>query len=336
MASSQASPNTQATVAADNAPLPCRETMTPGVVNDRWDLHMEWLELMNDLVPDMIQAQRYHNDGTLRRFWAFVYHQFEDIYPARDWTEWTTENDLRVAEMECRVAGIIFSAAFMVSLQTVHNTLPDARTLQNQAKSHTYYSRNRKRILVSLAEKYQTTKKLERALKKCTDEQKRAHARNSAQSYQKNREVILERRRLARLATRSADSNESTVSQPLRKKTPKEPPTCPQESVVAQYVERVYREFRFLFRRDGTYDDGQDSVFEPRVEEMDALSTHAMRCVDAILNIDGYGANYLKADGLAAEVTTVGGWIVELEIETINDPTELIKLHRKRQLMYQL
>ncbi len=79
-----------------------------------------------------------------------------------------------------------------------------------------------------------------------------------------------------------------------------------------------------------------EHVFEPCVEEMDVLSTHATRCTDAILNIDGYSANYLKADGLVAEVTTVGGWIAELEIEAINDPTELIKLHCKRQLMYQL
>ncbi len=107
---------------------------------------------------------------------------------------------------------------------------------------------------------------------------------------------------------------------------------CPK----AQYVERVYREFRFLFLRDGTYKDNKDSVFEPRVEEMDALSTHTTRCADAILNIDGYGPNYLKADGLAAEVTTVGGWIAELEIEAMNDPKELVKLHRERQLMYQM
>ncbi|PBK84924.1 hypothetical protein ARMGADRAFT_1036845 [Armillaria gallica] len=430
MASPQASPNTQATVAADDAPLPCCETMTPSVVNDGWDLHMEWvynsftrsqLELMNDLVPDMIQAQRYHNDGTLRRFWAFVYHQFEDIYPARDWTEWTTEDDLRVAEMECHAIHFYMLMEGMHSqglIRTGHDRFVEngatenitaglakyRLTLQNQAKSRTYYSRNRERILASLAEKYQGTKKLyvipklyevlsdgletrERMPKKRTDKQKRAHACNSVQSYQKNHEVILEWRRLARLATQSADSNKSTVSQPLRKKTPKEPPTCPQESVAvrpdsgnlsfwlrhsntlegrlatllnrripaerntgtqdlndvqsydcpkAQYVEHVYQEFHFLFRRDGTYDDGQDSVFEPRVEEMDALSTHAMHWADAILNIDGYGANYLKADGLAAEVTMVGGWIAELEIETINDPTELIKLHRKHQLMYQL
>ncbi len=69
---------------------------------------------------------------------------------------------------------------------------------------------------------------------------------------------------------------------------------------------------------------------------MDALSTHVTCCADAILNIDGYGPNYLKADGLAAEVTTVGGWIAELEIEAMNDPKELVKLHCKRQLMYQM
>ncbi len=107
---------------------------------------------------------------------------------------------------------------------------------------------------------------------------------------------------------------------------------CPK----AQYVERVYREFHFLFGRDGTYNNNKDSVFEPRVDEMEVLSTHASCCTDAILNIDGYGANYLKADGLAAEVTTVGGWIAELEIEAMNDPQELIRLHCERQLMYQL
>ncbi len=69
---------------------------------------------MNDLVPDMIQAQRYHNDGTLRRFWAFVYHQFEDIYPAHDWMEWTTEDDLRVAGMECRVVSCWFTACAQI------------------------------------------------------------------------------------------------------------------------------------------------------------------------------------------------------------------------------
>ncbi len=58
------------------------------------------MEFMNKLVPDMLQAQRYCNDVTLQRFWAFVYRQFDDIYPAHDWTEWTTEEDLRVAGME--------------------------------------------------------------------------------------------------------------------------------------------------------------------------------------------------------------------------------------------
>ncbi len=104
----------------------------------------------------------------------------------------------------------------------------------------------------------------------------------------------------------------------------------------AQYIERVYREFRFLFKRDGTYNDNEDSVFEPRVEEMEALSTHATRCADAILNIEGYSENYKRVDSLAAEVTTVGGWIAELEIEVMSDPKELIRLHRERKLMYQM
>lgn len=131
------SPNAQPDISADDTPR--RETSTPGVVNDGWDLHVEWvgcrldsapailgtftfaersfqafnsftrsqMELMNELVPDMLQAQRYRNDVTLRRFWAFVYRQFDDIYPARDWTEWTTEEDLRVAGMERRVVSTL-------------------------------------------------------------------------------------------------------------------------------------------------------------------------------------------------------------------------------------
>ncbi len=156
----------------------------------------------------------------------------------------------------------------------------------------------------------------------------------------------------------AADSNKSTVPQPLLKKQAEDPAACQQDSATghpnsgnlpfwlrrsstlegrlmtflnrrilaerntgtgdlndvqsydcpkAQYVEHIYQEFLFLFLQDGTYNDNKDSVFEPHVEEMDTLSTHTTRCADAILNIDGYGPNYLKADGLAAEVTTVGG-----------------------------
>ncbi|PBL01529.1 hypothetical protein ARMGADRAFT_1023000 [Armillaria gallica] len=264
----------------------------------------------------------------------------------------------------------------MASTKTMDKTLPDTRTLQNQVKCHAYYSRNREQILAGLAEKYQGTKQLlntSKCLPKVRmDEQKRVHARHSTQSYQKNCEVILEWCRVARLSM-AADSNKSTMSQPLLKKQVEDPAACWQDSATghpnsgnlpfwlhrsstlegqlttflnrqilaerntgmqdlndiqsydcpkAQYVKCVYQEFRFLFLQDGTYKDNKDSVFEPCVEEMDALSTHMMRCTDAILNIDGYGPNYLKANGLAAEVTTVGGWIAELEIEAMNDPKE--------------
>ncbi len=38
-----ASPNAQPDISADNIPPPRCETITPGVVNDGWDLHLEWV-----------------------------------------------------------------------------------------------------------------------------------------------------------------------------------------------------------------------------------------------------------------------------------------------------
>ncbi|KAK0433279.1 hypothetical protein EV421DRAFT_1741725 [Armillaria borealis] len=420
-----ASPNAQPDISADNAPPPRHKTSTPGVVNDGWDLHMEWvfnsftcsqMELMNELVPDMLQAQCYRNVVTLRQFWAFVYRQFDDIYPACDWTEWTTEEDLRVTGMEHCVAihfymlmegmhgqGLIRTGRdqFVEGAQQNTSLALSEIVLVKSRGPHLHFSPgeegiwikqgwNWEQILAGLAEKYQGTKQLlntsRRLPKARTDEQKCVHARHSTQSYQKNREVILEWHHVVRLA-KATDSNESTVPEPLLKKHAEDPAACWQDSMTvhsnpgnlpfwlrrsstlegrlatllnrripaerntgmwdlndiqlydcpkAQYVECIYREFCFLFHRDGTYNDNKDSVFEPRVEEMDALSTHVTRCVDAILNIDGYGPNYLKADGLAAEVTMVGGWMAELEIEAMNDPEELVKLHHERQLMYQM
>ncbi|KAK0245024.1 hypothetical protein EDD85DRAFT_782996 [Armillaria nabsnona] len=241
--------------------------------------------------------------------------------------------------------------AIMATPKTIDETLPDTRTLQNQAKSYAYYSRNQERILASLAEKYQETKKLYVTLK----------------ALQMHRVTKM------RLVRSANSSNESTMPQPLPKKCVKDPLACWQESVTvhlnsgnlpfwlcrsstlegwlatllnrqimaerntgmwdlndaqlydcpkAQYVECVYWEFHFLFGQDRTYNDNNDSIFKPCVDEMEVLSTHTMHCADTILNIDGCSVNYLKADALAAEVTTVGGWITELEIEVMNDPQE--------------
>ncbi|KAK0196170.1 hypothetical protein F5146DRAFT_997635 [Armillaria mellea] len=260
----------------------------------------------------------------------------------------------------------------MALLESKAESLPDARTLQNRAKSRTYYSRNREQILANLAEKYRRSKKPGDAPKQRTSERKSAHARNSAQSYQRS----------------SADTHDGSTTKPVRDKAQKDGLACPPlqsmsvqsnsgnlqfwlrrgktlkgrlatlldrrirtdlntgmcdlnnveayDCLKAQYIERVYREFRFLFKHDGTYNHNEDSVFEPRVEEMEELSIHATHCADAILNIEGYSENYKRIDSLAAEVTTVGGWIAELEIEVMNDPKDLIRLHREHKLMYQM
>ncbi len=81
------------------------------------------MELMNELVPDMLQAQRYRNNVTLQWFWAFVYRQFNNIYPAHDWMEWTTEEDLRVAGMECHVVSTLntmYAPDNMLVSQAIH------------------------------------------------------------------------------------------------------------------------------------------------------------------------------------------------------------------------
>ncbi|PBL01528.1 hypothetical protein ARMGADRAFT_1022999 [Armillaria gallica] len=99
--------NAQPDISADDTPPPHHETSTPAILGTFTFAEQSFqafnsftcsqMELMNELVPDMLQAQRYRND-------AFVYHQFDDIYPAHDWTEWTTEEDLRVTGMKHRVA----------------------------------------------------------------------------------------------------------------------------------------------------------------------------------------------------------------------------------------
>ncbi|KAK0193494.1 hypothetical protein F5146DRAFT_998078 [Armillaria mellea] len=141
---------------------------------------------------------------------------------------------------------------------------------------------------------------------------KSTHTHNSAQSYQ--RQIWTD------LNTGTCDLNNVKAYDCLK----------------AQYIEHVYQEFCFLFKCDGTYNDNEDSVFEPHMEEMEELSIHATHCVDAILNIEGYSENYKRVDSLAAEVTMVGGWIMELEIEVMNDPKDLIRLHHECKLMYQM
>lgn len=49
---------------------------------------------MDDLVLDMIETWRISNTLTTREFWSFVFTQYEDIYPAREWEKWSIASEL--------------------------------------------------------------------------------------------------------------------------------------------------------------------------------------------------------------------------------------------------
>ncbi|KAK0435921.1 uncharacterized protein EV420DRAFT_1487802 [Desarmillaria tabescens] len=438
MASPQASTNAQPDTSADNAPPPHHEMSTPGVVNDGWDLHMEWMQLMNNLVPNMLQAQCYCNDGTLHRVDyrgglethrdgalccnSLLYVGGRNAQPGID------QDGMRLIH---RVKpNLVRYTAFVMGADSggvPQNTVARLSGCLNECYS--VEEEFMKELLIShlfrLAE-YGSPVRLRPyspvlgkwawAINKAglyRIEPKAMHTTpgtgnefysvkftlmdwilggNHPKRGRMNKNmpmhITVPRATKMRLAKLSADSNnKSTMPQPLHKKHLKDPPACQQESMTvhprsgnlpfwlhhsstlegwlvtllnrqilaerntgmwdlnnvqsydcpkAQYVECVYQEFCFLFSWDRTYNNNEDSVFKPRVDEMEVLSTHTMHCAETILNIDGYGVNYQKADSLVAEVTTVGGWITELEIEVMNDPKELIKLHCTCQLMYQM
>ncbi|PBK59173.1 hypothetical protein ARMSODRAFT_983266 [Armillaria solidipes] len=82
----------------------------PTVVNEGWDLYLQWayqtftrsqIQLMDDLVPDMIETWRISNTLTTREFWSFVFTQYEDIYPAQEWERWSIASELLQRTYEC-------------------------------------------------------------------------------------------------------------------------------------------------------------------------------------------------------------------------------------------
>ncbi|KAK0224037.1 hypothetical protein IW262DRAFT_1295697 [Armillaria fumosa] len=163
---------------------------------------------------------------------------------------------------------------------------PDTQTLKNHAKSRAYYQRNRERILHQSAAKYHLWNRLP------PSPQLRRTGRLEQQF-----ESLLGRRMHSEIKEDNHDLNEVTAY----------------DCSKAQYVECIYREFCFMFRRDGIYDNNHDSVFKAQVDEMDTLNNEVACCTDAILNLDGYGAHYEKANTLAVAVTTVGGWVADDE-----------------------
>ncbi len=48
------SPNVQPDISTDDTPPPRRKTSTPGMVNDGWDLHVEWVSCRLNLVPAIL------------------------------------------------------------------------------------------------------------------------------------------------------------------------------------------------------------------------------------------------------------------------------------------
>lgn len=104
---------------------------------------------------------------------------------------------------------------------------------------------------------------------------------------------------------------------------------------VVQYIEWLYLHFRFIFRCDEDYHEEDSLIFQSHAEEMEALLTHINKCGDAILNIMGYGKEYECVNLLAAKALTISGWVLELEIEALDDPNGLIQAHCNKRLMYQ-
>ncbi|KAK0228947.1 hypothetical protein IW262DRAFT_1293626 [Armillaria fumosa] len=504
-------PSSQSVASENIRPSPLEPHARPstlGVVNDAWELHLEWvhrsfmrsqLVFMGELVGDMIEAQRCRNMQTLQGLWCFVYEQFEDLYPIRDWVEWRMEDNLTLAGMQrctpphvrrlsdqfhnvprpvgldawpittsstmavgpvspsscrlglqqeqgsvcllaqredrdagfrllcigrhllrdtpflfpimrrgqknqtrrfeeytlldiqhrvsggiwvrkvrligqgsegvhvdnidCKLAGpvaskysddlgrswLVLRSMTPAESENVSETGPDAQTLQNRAKSRAYYQSRllniirgidchphlRHRDAILEQRRSRKVASSSQPIPTSTDKQSSDPDQASINVKTGSSNLQFWLRRTGRLEQRFESLLGRRMCSEIKEDNRDLNEVTAYDCSKAQYIEHIYREFRFMFQRDGTYDDNHDSVFEARVDEMDTLNNEVACCTDAILNLDGYGAHYEKANTLAAAVTTVGGWVAELEIEAMSDPRGLIKLHRSRKLMYQ-
>ncbi len=93
--------------------------------------------------------------------------------------------------------------------------------------------------------------------------------------------------------------------------------------------------FRQIFIQDGRFVDSISALFHPQTTEFDLMQSRLHKCLFTIVNRMGEGTAARRVRNVWENMECLYGWILELEVEAMEDPVELIRKHRKAKLMYQ-
>ncbi|KAK0490082.1 hypothetical protein EDD18DRAFT_1109635 [Armillaria luteobubalina] len=101
------------------------------------------------------------------------------------------------------------------------------------------------------------------------------------------------------------------------------------------YVEGLFITFHQLVIHEGRFDDQSSALFHPRTSELDRIATKLRRCQLSIVHRRGDERHVSRIQAVAEEVDRLYGWVLELEMEAMEDPEGLLFKHRQAMLMYQ-
>ncbi|PBK88804.1 hypothetical protein ARMGADRAFT_1033785 [Armillaria gallica] len=209
-------------------------------------------------------------------------------------------------------------------------TEPDARVLQNCSKNQSYYWHYQETILRNQATQYAEKKHIrkdnsmqtksplphwKRFLLQLTKEKEKLSDKTTLTFWVQHRETLaLHMQDLIDQALLPEVTLSDSQLDALQTIT----------DLIVQYIKQLYLCFYFIFRHDEDYHEEDSLIFQARAEEMEALLTQINSCSNAILNIAGYGKEYKRVNSLAAKAFMISSWVLELEIEALDDPNGLI------------
>ncbi|KAK0499305.1 hypothetical protein EDD18DRAFT_1349472 [Armillaria luteobubalina] len=101
------------------------------------------------------------------------------------------------------------------------------------------------------------------------------------------------------------------------------------------YVEGLFITFHQLVIHKGGFDDQSSALFHPRTSELDHIATKFHRCQLSIVHCRGDERHVSHIQAVVEEVDRLYGWVLELEMEAMEDPKGLLFKHCQAMLMYQ-